>query len=127
MKRWQIILVAVIAFLGISLAAGYRLGVQKLQSTVIDALGPGSRVTQFKVNWFTIELFGLSIDAPKGWPTARTLESEHVTIVPDLRSLFSDKIRIASIVVEKTLFVHAAHPGEVGHGSQPDRIQEPKK
>ena len=56
---------------------------QKLQSTVIDALGPGSRVTQFKVNWFTIELFGLSIDAPKGWPTARTLESEHVTIVPD--------------------------------------------
>ena len=101
MKRWQIIFVAVIAFLGISLAAGYRLGVQKLQSTVIDALGPGSRVTQFKVNWFTIELFGLSIDAPKGWPTARTLESEHVTIVPDLRSLFSDTIRIASIVAEK--------------------------
>ena len=101
MKRWQIIFVAVIAFLGISLAAGYRLGVQKLQSTVIDALGPGSRVSQFKVNWFTIELFGLSIDAPKGWPTARTLESEHVTIVPDLRSLFSEKIRIASIVVEK--------------------------
>jgi len=101
MKRWQIIFVAVIACLGISLAAAYRLGVQKLQSTVIDALGPGSRVTQFKVNWFTIELFGLSIDAPKGWPTARTLESEHVTIVPDLRSLFSDKIRIASIVVEK--------------------------
>ena len=91
MKRWQIIFVAVIACLGISLAGAYRLGVQKLQSTVIDALGPGSRVTQFKVNWFTIELFGLSIDAPKGWPTARTLESEHVTIVPDLRSLFSDK------------------------------------
>ena len=101
MKRWQIIFIAVIACLGISLAAAYRLGVQKLQSTVIDALGPGSRVTQFKVNWFTIELFGLSIDAPKGWPTARTLESEHVTIVPDLRSLFSDTIRIASIVAEK--------------------------
>jgi hypothetical protein len=45
MKRWQIILVAVAAFLGITVAVGYRLGAQKLQSTVIDALGPGSRLT----------------------------------------------------------------------------------
>ena len=101
MKRWQIILIAMIAFLGISVAVGYRLGVQLLQGKVVDALGPGSRVTQLKVNWFTIELFGLSIDGPKGWPTAHTLEAERVTIVPDLRSLFSKRVRISSITFEK--------------------------
>jgi uncharacterized protein involved in outer membrane biogenesis len=48
-----------------------------------------------------MELLGLAIAAPKGWPAARTLEAERIIIVPDLRSLLSDQIRVASIVVEK--------------------------
>lgn len=113
MKRWQIIVVAVVVVLGIAVVAGYRMGVQLLQGHIIEALGPGSRLTELKVNWFSIELLGLSIDAPKGWPAARTLEAERVTIVPDLRSLLGRQIRISSIVVEKPYLSMLRHPGKL--------------
>jgi len=101
MKRWQVIVIAVVVTLSIAVVAGYRIGVQLLQDKVLNSLGPGSRLTELKVNWFSIELMGLSINAPKGWPAARTFEAERVTIIPDLRTLFTDKIRISSIVIEK--------------------------
>ena len=113
MKRWQIIILAGVVILGIAVVAGYRIGVRQLQDRIIDSLGPGSRLTELKVNWFSIELSGLSIDAPKGWPAERTLEAERVTIVPDLRSLLTDQIRISSIVVEKPYLPMLRTPGKL--------------
>jgi hypothetical protein len=101
MKRWQGIVLAAVAALAIGAVAGYRLGTRLLQGKILEALGPTSRLTEFRVNWFSIELVGLTIDGPRGWPAARTLEAERITIVPDLRSIVSDRIRISSIVVEK--------------------------
>lgn len=101
MKRWKLIGVAIVVVLGIAVLAGYRAGVRLLQDKVVGALGPGSRLTELKVNWFSIELLGLSIDAPRGWPAARALEAERAIIVPDLRTLFSPQLRIAAIVIEK--------------------------
>jgi hypothetical protein len=113
MKRWQVIVVAVVVILGIAVIAGYRMGVRILQARIVDALGPGSRLTELNVNWFSIEILGLSIDAPKGWPAARTLEAERITIVPDLRTLFSDQIRISSIVVDKPYLSMLRNPGKL--------------
>jgi len=113
MKRWQVIAVAVVVALGMAVIAGYRMGVRILQARIVDALGPGSRLTGLKVNWFSIEILGLSIDAPKGWPAARTLEAERITIVPDLRTLFSDQIRISSIVVDKPYLSMLRNPGKL--------------
>jgi Domain of Unknown Function (DUF748) len=113
MKRWQAIAIVVIAILAIGVLVGYHLGVRLLQDKVVAALGPGSRLTELKVNWFSIELLGLSIDGPKGWPAARTFEAERVTIVPDLRTLFTDKIGIASIVVEKPYLSVLRLPGKL--------------
>ena len=79
----------------------------------MDALGNGSRLTELKVNWFSIELLELSIDAPKGWPSVRTFAAERVIIVPDLRTLFTDKIRISSIVVEKPYLSILRYPGKL--------------
>src|SRR5688572_17691312 len=101
MKRWQITTVAAVVVLAVAVIVGYRIGVQMLHDKVVAALGSGSRLTELKINWFTIELLGLSIDAPKGWPAARTFEAERVIITPDLRTLFTRKNRIFSIVVEK--------------------------
>jgi hypothetical protein len=101
MKRWQAVLIALIVVLGVAVLAAYHLGVRLLQDKVVTALGPGSRLTELKVNWFSIELLGLAIDAPKDWPAAQTLEAERVTIIPELRTLFSQQVRIGSIVVEK--------------------------
>jgi hypothetical protein len=113
MKRWQVIVVAVVVALGMAVIAGYRMGVRILQARIVDALGPGSRLTELNVNWFSIEILGLSIDAPKGWPAARTLEAERITIVPDLRTLFSDQIRISSIVVDKPYLSMLRDPGKL--------------
>jgi Domain of Unknown Function (DUF748) len=113
MKRWQVIAVAVVVALGMAVIAGYRMGVRILQARIVDALGPGSRLTELNVNWFSIEILGLSIDVPKGWPAARTLEAERITIVPDLRTLFSDQIRISSIVVDKPYLSMLRNPGKL--------------
>jgi hypothetical protein len=113
MKRWQAIAIVVIAVLSIGVLVGFHLGVRLLQDKVVAALGPGSRLAELKVNWFSIELLGLSIDGPKGWPAARTFEAERVTIVPDLRTLFTDKIGISSIVVEKPYLSVLRLPGKL--------------
>lgn len=113
MKRWQVIVLAVVIVLGAVVAIGFRLGVRLVQGNIVEALGPGSRIGELKVNWFSIEVLGLSIDGPRGWPAARTLEAERVTIVPDLRSLLTDQIRIASIVVEKPYLSMLRTPGKL--------------
>ncbi len=113
MKRWQVIVFAVVLILGVAVVAGYRVGVRLLQGKIVEALGTGSRIAELKVNWFSIELLGLSIDAPKGWPAVRTLEAERVTIVPDLRSLLTNQVRIASIVVERPYLSMLRTPGKL--------------
>lgn len=113
MKRWQLVLLAVLVFFGVTVVSGYRYGVRLLQERIIEALGPGSRLRELKVNWFTFEMFGVSIDAPRGWPAARALEAEHVTIMPDLRSLLSDRVRIISIVIEKPYLSMLRTPGKL--------------
>jgi hypothetical protein len=113
MKRWQVIAVAILLILGIAVVAGYRMGVRLLQGKIVEALGRGSRVSEIKINWFSIELLGLAIDAPKDWPAARTLEAERIIIVPDLRSLLTDQIRVASIVVEKPYLSMLRRPGKL--------------
>lgn len=113
MKRWQIVLFAFTALFFLAVVVGYRVGTRLLEGKIVDALGPGSRLSAIKVNWFSVELLGLSIDAPKGWPAARTLEAERVIVVPDLRSLLTERIRIASIVIEKPYLSMLRTPGKL--------------
>ena len=113
MKRWQIIALATLVVVAIAVAAGYRLGVQLLRNRVVAALGPGARLAELKVNWFSVELRDIAIDAPSGWPAARTFEAEKVTVFPDLRTVFSDTLRISSIVVEKPYLSMLRNPGKL--------------
>ena len=113
MKRWQKLIPAAVIILGTAVVVGYRAGTCLLQGRILEALGPASRLKELRVNWFSIELLGVSIDAPKGWPAARALEAQRVTIVPDLRSLVTDHIRISSIVVEKPYLSILRAPGKL--------------
>jgi uncharacterized protein involved in outer membrane biogenesis len=101
MKRWQIVVLVALLFLGIGIATGYRLGVRLLRDRIVDALGPGSHIAALKVNWFSLDLLGVSIEAPKDWPTARVLRAERITIIPSLGTLLTDQIHISSIAFEK--------------------------
>ncbi len=113
MKRWLVIVFTVVVVLGIAVLTGYRLGVKSLEGKIVEALGPGTRLKELKVNWFSIELQGLTIDARRDWPAPRTLVAERVTIVPDLRSLLTDQIRISSIVVQNPYLSLLRTPGKL--------------
>jgi Domain of Unknown Function (DUF748) len=113
MKRWPVIAVSFFLLLVIGIATSYRLGTRLLEREILEALGPSSRLTALRVNWFSVELMGLSIGAPKGWPAARTLEAERVVVVPDLRSLLSARIRISSIAIDKPYLSMLRAPGKL--------------
>jgi len=100
-KRWHIIALSSVLLIGVLTVVGYHVGVRMLQARIIDALGPGSSIVELKLNWFSVEVLGLSIEAPKGWPAARTLQVDRVKLFPGLLSLLTRKIHIASITVEK--------------------------
>lgn len=101
MKRWHIVVLASLLLLGSGFIAAYRLGVRLLHDRVGDLLGPGSSIASFKVNWFSLDLFGVTIEAPQDWPTARAFRAERITIVPSLGTLLTDQIHISSIVFEE--------------------------
>lgn len=113
LKRWIVIVSAGILFLLVTGALGFRIAVQTLKGKVTQALGPGSEVNEIKVGWSSIELIGLNIAAPNGWPAARTLHAERVTIVPSLRSLLSDRVQIASITVDNPYLSVVRAPGKL--------------
>jgi hypothetical protein len=50
---------------------------------------------------------------PKGWPTARTLYTERVTIVPSLRTLLNHEVQIASITVKNPYLSAVRIPGKL--------------
>jgi Domain of Unknown Function (DUF748) len=101
MKRWQIVVLAALLFLVVGIVTGYRWGVRLLRDRVVEALGPGSNIAALKVNWFSLDLLGVTIEAPQGWPTARAFRAERITIVPSLGTLLTEQIHISSIVLEK--------------------------
>ena len=101
MKRWHIALLAVVMLLGTSIVIGYQQGVRLLQDRIAAALGPGSSIAELKVNWFSLDVLGVTIAAPKDWPTGRTFRAARVRIIPSLRTLLTDQIHISSIVFEE--------------------------
>ena len=101
MKRWHIVLLVVVTFLGMTIVVGYHVGVRLLQERIVDALGPGSSITELKVNWFSLEVFEVSIAAPRDWPMRHSFRAARVRIIPNLRTLLTDQIHIASIFFER--------------------------
>ena len=112
-NRWALFTLAAVLILLVAGALGFCIAVQMLKDRVLEALGPGSEVTELKVGWSSIEVVGLNIPGPKGWPTARTLHTERVRIVPSLWTLLTDEIEIASITVENPYLSVMRIPGKL--------------
>ena len=98
-KRWGILALIAVLVLIAGGIIGFRIAVGILKGKVVKALGPESEVKDIQLGWFGVEIDGLRIKGSHGWPAAETLHAERVVIVPSLRSLFSDTIRIGSITV----------------------------
>ena len=98
-RRWGLIALVVLGALIASGVVGFRVAVGVLKGNVVEALGPDSEINDIRVGWSSVEVRGLRIKGPRGWPAADTLRAERVTIVPSLRSVFSRQIGIQSITV----------------------------
>jgi len=99
-KRWVLVLLAVIAIVAVAGAIGLHFAAQALKSRVEQALGPDSEIGAIRVGWSALEIDGLRIKGPPGWPAADALRARRIVIVPDLGGLLSSRIRISSISVE---------------------------
>ena len=113
MKRFAIILGVVVVVLVGGGLLGFRLAVQTLKGKVAAALGAGGAVRELNVGWSSVELVGLEIEGPKGWPAKKTLDAARVTVAPSLRSLLGDQIQISSITVEKPYISVLRTPGKL--------------
>lgn len=112
-KQWVCVILAALLVLFGGGILGFRIALQMLKGKLVEALGPGSEVGEVKVGWSSVELSGLNVRGPRGWPAARTLQAERVKIVPSLRSLLTDQVQIASITVEKPYLSVVRVPGKL--------------
>ena len=98
-RRWGWIVLGVLALFVAGGIVGFRVAVEALKDRVIDALGPESEIAEIRVGWSSLDVEGLRITSPKGWPTSEALRAERVTIVPSLRGVLSGQLRVQSITV----------------------------
>ena len=99
-KRIALVIVAAIAILAGAAVLGLHVATKELKHQVEQALGANSEVDDIVVGWSAIEVRGVRIRAPQGWPAPDTLRAQRVVIVPDLVGLISAKVHIHRIMVE---------------------------
>lgn len=100
-KRLAIIGVIALAILAAAVVAALHFAAQALKTQVEQALGPEAKVGEIVVRISSIEIRDIRIAAPKGWPSPDALRAERVVVRPDLMGLFSARIHVPSIFVEK--------------------------
>ncbi len=100
-RKTLIIAAVVIATLIAGVFLAYRLALGELRSRVLTALGPDSEIGEIDLSFRAIQITGLKLKAPVGWPGKYTLGAERVVIVPDLAGLLGGSIKISTITVER--------------------------
>ena len=111
--RWPLVLAAIAVALLLAVFAAYQIAARVLKSEVLQAIGPQSEIAGVRLGFGTVEISGLRLKAPAGWPTDTALKAATVTIVPDLRELVSGEIYINRIIVEDG-YIAAVRPPQGG-------------
>jgi len=100
-KRWGLIALLVFVVLVVGGIVGFRVAVSALKGRVLEALPPNSEIKNIRVGWSGVDIEGLRIKGPSGWPALDALRAERVTIVPSLRSILFRQYRIRTITIIK--------------------------
>jgi hypothetical protein len=93
-----------VVVLAVLIAGGivaFRVAVGVLKDKVVEALGSESEIAELRVGWSRVEVEGLRIEGPRGWPAPDAFRSERVAIVPSLRGVLSGELRVHSITIER--------------------------
>jgi hypothetical protein len=100
-KRLELIAAAIVVSLVVGVGVGFQVAVRALKSKVVQALGPTSEMKDIRLGWTSVNVEGLRIRGPSGWPDADALRAERVAIVPSLKGLFSKHYRVRSVTITK--------------------------
>jgi uncharacterized protein involved in outer membrane biogenesis len=101
LMRWALIALAALVLFAAAAFAGLHFATKALKSQIEQALGPESEVGEIVVGWSAIEIRGLRIRAPKGWPAEDALRAQRIVVAPDLRALLAAQPRVHRITVEQ--------------------------
>lgn len=112
--RWTLIAAVAGLLLVAAGAIGLRVATKALKGEIERALGPDAEVGEILVGWSAIEVRGLRIRAPKGWPAQDALRARRVLVLPDLRALLSGEARVNRVTVEEAyLSLLRSHDGKL--------------
>ena len=100
-RRWGWIVSVALALVVAGGVVAFRVATYVLRDRVIDALGPASEISAIRVGWSGLDVEGLRITAPRGWPAPDALRAERVTIVPRVRDVLSGRLRVRWITADK--------------------------
>lgn len=112
-KRWLLVVGAVVALLVVAGVVAMHFAARSVEESIQEVLGPEGQAAEIKVGLTTVEILDIRIKAPKGWPSDSTLRARRIVVVPDLRELLSDQVRITSIEVHGA-YLSALRPKEGG-------------
>jgi hypothetical protein len=112
-KRWILIAGVAVAVLVVAGVTAMHLAARSVEKSIREALGPEGEAAAIKVGLTGTEILDVRIKAPSGWPTDSTLRARRIVVVPDLRALLSDRVRITRIDVEGG-YLSALRPKEGG-------------
>jgi uncharacterized protein involved in outer membrane biogenesis len=82
-------------------SAGLHFATRALKNQVEQALGTDSEVGEIAVGWSSIEVRGVRVRAPQGWPAEDALRAERVIVKPDLAGLLSARVHVPRIIIDK--------------------------
>jgi hypothetical protein len=97
--RWLWLVLGCLALLVAGGVVAFRVAVGVLRDRVIEGLGPASEIAEIRVGWSSVDVAGLRIPGPEGWPVRDALRAARVSIVPSLPGALSGQLRVQSITV----------------------------
>jgi hypothetical protein len=99
--RWGLMALLVLVVLIVGGIVGFRVAVSVLKGRVVEALPSNSEIKNIRVGWSSVNMEGLRIKGPSGWPAVDALRAKRVTIAPSLRSILFRQYRIRTITIIK--------------------------
>jgi hypothetical protein len=108
-RRALLALLGLVVLVGLGVLGGLHYATRSIEERVLRALGPGSEVREIKVGLHEVELLGVRVSAPKGWPAETALEAGRVVLTPKLRELLSDRMELTEARIERA-YVSAVRP-----------------
>ena len=112
-KRWILTAGVVGAVLALAGVVAMHYAARSVEESIREALGPEGEAAEIKVGLTSVEILDVRIKAPRGWPSDSTLRARRIVVVPDLRELLSDRVRITRVDVEGA-YLSALRPKEGG-------------